>query len=101
MGYDRLVRDAPPPSGRRRVAEDGTVPGAHFVLFRTHFAHEDGVRGQASNQPTANYPPENPPQWAAGNLDAHLLENGENAYVSHAAGGFISTLLLVVDVPAP
>ena len=101
MGYDWPVRDAPSASGSQRVTEDETVPSAHLVRFRTNFAYEDGVRGQASNQPPANYPPEHPPQWAAGNSDACLLENEENANVSHAAGIFIPTLLLVVDMPAP
>jgi len=101
MGYDRPVRDAPSASGSQRVAEDGTLPAAHFVPFRPHLAYEDGIRGQASNQPATDYPPEHSPQWTADNSDACLLENEENANVSHAAGGFIPTLLLVVDMPAP
>jgi len=101
MGYDWPVYDAPSASGSQRVTEGEIVPGAHPTLFRSNSVYKDGVRGQASNQPTANYPPEHPPQWAAGNSDACFLENEENVNVSHAAGVSIPTLLLVVDTPAP
>ena len=86
MDYGRFPRDVLPDPGSQRSAEDGTIPGAHPAFFRAQPTYEDGFQGQASKQPTTQYPPEYPPPRAASSLEIYYPEDEANRRVSHAAG---------------